>query len=152
MLAQRKFFAAINNSSRMLAQRKMNAGMLATVQRVEEQEALIQGKFEIAQRVEEDEPLQGKLASQASAQRQKESVSKPNNTGLPDKLKSGIESLSDMSMDHVKVHYNSSQPAQLNALAYAQGSEIHVAPGQEQRLHGLARGAKGARKGEPTIR
>jgi hypothetical protein len=37
-------------------------------------------------------------------------------------------------MDHVRVHYNSSQPAQLNALAYAQGSEIHVAPGQEQHL------------------
>ncbi len=39
-----------------------------------------------------------------------------------------------MSMDHVKVHYNSSQPAQLNALAYAQGADIHVAPGQEQHL------------------
>jgi hypothetical protein len=34
----------------------------------------------------------------------------------------------------VKVHYNSSQPAQLNALAYAQGTDIHVAPGQEQHL------------------
>ncbi|MFZ3018167.1 MAG: DUF4157 domain-containing protein [Gallionella sp.] len=59
---------------------------------------------------------------------------KPNNTGLPDNLKSGIESLSGMSMDSVKVHYNSSQPAQLNALAYAQGTDIHVAPGQEQHL------------------
>ena len=55
-------------------------------------------------------------------------------TGLPDGLKSGIESLSGISMDNVKVHYNSSQPAQLNALAYAQGSDIHVAPGQEQHL------------------
>jgi hypothetical protein len=59
---------------------------------------------------------------------------KSNDTGLPDQLKSGIESLSGMSMDHVKVHYNSSQPAQLNALAYAQGSEIHVGPGQEQHV------------------
>src|SRR5689334_18016489 len=49
--------------------------------------------------------------------------------GLPDSLKAGIESLSGMSMDHVKVHYNSSQPAQLQALAYAQGSDIHLAPG-----------------------
>lgn len=31
-------------------------------------------------------------------------------------------------------HYNSSQPAQLNAHAYAQGSEIHLAPGQEMHL------------------
>lgn len=58
----------------------------------------------------------------------------PNRTGLPDQLKSGVESLSGMSMDHVKVHYNSSEPAQLNAHAYAQGSDIHIAPGQEQHL------------------
>lgn len=63
-----------------------------------------------------------------------EASAKPNHTGLPDNLKSGIKSLSGISLDHVKVHYNSPQPAQLNALAYAQGSDIHVAPGQEQHL------------------
>src|SRR3989338_7139626 len=36
-----------------------------------------------------------------------------NATGLPDNLKSGIENLSGYSMDDVKVHYNSAQPAQL---------------------------------------
>jgi len=55
-------------------------------------------------------------------------------SGLPPQLKSGVESLSGMSMDHVHVNYNSAKPAQLNALAYAQGSEIHVGPGQEQHL------------------
>ena len=59
---------------------------------------------------------------------------KANSTGLPDNLKSGIENLSGHSMDDVKVHYNSSQPAQLNAHAYAQGTNIHVAPGQEKHL------------------
>jgi hypothetical protein len=59
---------------------------------------------------------------------------KNNNTGLPDNLKSGIENLSGHSMDDVKVHYNSSQPAQLNAHAYAQGSDIHIASGQEKHL------------------
>jgi hypothetical protein len=59
---------------------------------------------------------------------------KSNNTGLPDNLKSGIENLSGHSMDDVKVHYNSSQPAQLNAHAYAQGTNIHLAPGQEKHL------------------
>lgn len=58
----------------------------------------------------------------------------PNRTGLPDGLKAGIESLSGMSMDHVRVHRNSTRPAQLNALAYAQGSDIHLAPGQERHL------------------
>jgi len=89
------------------------------------------------QRLEDDaEPLQTKSAGE-TAQREAADAAEapqPNNTGLPDHLKSGIESLSGMSMDHVKVHYNSAQPAQLNAHAYAQGSEIHVAPGQERHL------------------
>lgn len=61
-------------------------------------------------------------------------MSQPNKTGLPDQLKSGIESLSGMSMDDVKVHYNSSKPQELGALAYAQGNHIHLGPGQEQHL------------------
>ena len=59
---------------------------------------------------------------------------KANNTGMPDNLKSGIENLSGISLEHVKVHYGSSKPAQLNALAYAQGSDIYVASGQEKHL------------------
>jgi hypothetical protein len=59
---------------------------------------------------------------------------KTNDTGLPNQLKSGIESLSGMSMDHVKVHYNSDKPAQLQAHAYAQGSEIYLGAGQERHL------------------
>ena len=59
---------------------------------------------------------------------------RPNRTGLPDGLKFGIESLSGMSMNNVNVHYNSSQPARLDALAYTQGSDLHLAPGQEQHL------------------
>ncbi len=59
---------------------------------------------------------------------------KENNTGLPDDLKTGVENLSGYSMDDVKVHYNSDQPAQLNAHAFAQGTDIHLASGQEQHL------------------
>jgi hypothetical protein len=77
-----------------------------TAQRAEDEE-LLQGKFAPVQRVEEDELLQGKFDT---VQRQEQIAAKPNNTGLPNQLKSGIESLSGMSMDHVKVHYNSSQP------------------------------------------
>src|SRR5690554_5600214 len=57
-----------------------------------------------------------------------------NHTGLPDNLKSGIENLSGYSMDDVKVHYHSAKPAQLQAHAYAQGADIHIAPGQENHL------------------
>ena len=59
---------------------------------------------------------------------------KPNKTGFPDNLKSGLEGISGHSLDDVKVHYNSSKPAQLNAHAYAQGTNIHVASGQEKHL------------------
>ena len=58
----------------------------------------------------------------------------PNRTGLPDQLKSGVENLSGVAMDDVRVHYNSSKPAQLQAHAYAQGTDIHLAPGQEKHL------------------
>ncbi len=58
----------------------------------------------------------------------------PNRTGMPDIMKSGLENLTGMDLSRVRVHYNSSKPAQLNALAYTQGQEIHVAPGQERHL------------------
>jgi hypothetical protein len=59
---------------------------------------------------------------------------KENNTGLSDNLKSGVEKLSDESLDDVQVHRNSDQPAQMQAHAFAQGNQIHVAPGQEKHL------------------
>jgi hypothetical protein len=88
---------------------------------------------QLAGPLEEEEFLQGKFAP-AQLQHQLRKAPRANNTGLPDNLNAGIESLSGLSLAHVKVHYNSSQPAQLNALAYAQGSDIHLAPGQAQLL------------------
>ncbi len=105
-------------------------GKFETAQRVEDEE-LLQGKFETTQRVEDEELLQGKFSAE-SVQRKPEGA--PNNTGLPDNLKAGIENLSGYSMDDVKVHYNSDKPSQLQAHAYAQGTNIHVASGQEQHL------------------
>ena len=55
-------------------------------------------------------------------------------SGLPDPLRAGIESLSGVSMEGVAVHYNSPRPAQLHAAAYAQGRDIHLAPGQDHHL------------------
>ncbi|MDE7322582.1 MAG: DUF4157 domain-containing protein [Lachnospiraceae bacterium] len=59
---------------------------------------------------------------------------KVNRTGMPDYIKSGMESLSGFPMDNVRVHYNSGRPAQFQALAYTQGTDIHIAPGQEKHL------------------
>lgn len=97
----------------------------------EEDEKILQGKFDTVQRQE-----------------------KPNNTSLPDSLKSRVENLSGYSMDDVKVHYNSDKPAQLNALAYAQWTDIHVAPGQEKHLPHEAWHVVQQRQGrvQPTMR
>lgn len=54
--------------------------------------------------------------------------------GLPNHLKAGIEYLSGLSMDDVTVHQNSSEPDLVHAHAYTQGTDIHLAPGQEQHL------------------
>lgn len=107
-----------------------DGAVLATLQRkTPEEEELLQGRFRTVQRQspEEEELLQGKFATTPA-------TPVPNRTGMPDALKSGIEALSGLAMDHVRVHYNSEKPAQLNAHAYAQGSDIHLAPGQDRHL------------------
>ncbi len=55
-------------------------------------------------------------------------------TGLPDHLKEGVETLSGITLDDVRVYYDSARPAEVEALAYAQGTDIHVGPGQESHL------------------
>ena len=57
-----------------------------------------------------------------------------NRTGLPDTLKAGVERLSGYSLSDIRVHYNSPAPTEVGALAYTQGTEIHVGPGQERHL------------------
>ena len=97
------------------------------IQRMEDDEEAIQGKFEQSiQRMEDDEDtMQGKFEAP---------VQKKNLTGMPDNLKAGIEDLSGFSMDDVRVHYGSSKPAAVQAHAYTQGTDIHIAPGQEHYL------------------
>jgi len=107
-----------------------------TAQRVEEEDVLLKGKPGTKQLAKKDEEEidQAKSPDRGPPVQREQHPAKPNNTGLPDKLKNGVESLSGMSMDNVKVHYNSAKPQQLNALAYAQGTDIHVGPGQEKHL------------------
>jgi hypothetical protein len=111
-------------------------GKFGTAQRKgPEDEELLQGRFGTAQRKGpgDEELLQGKFEAAAGPAQRKEQAT-PNRTGLPDSLKAGVEHLSGLAMDDVRVHYNSDKPAQLQALAYTQGTDIHVAPGQEKHL------------------
>ena len=57
-----------------------------------------------------------------------------NKTGIPDRVKAKFEDRSGHSFDDVKVHYNSDRPAQFQALAYTQGQDVYIGPGQERHL------------------
>lgn len=82
----------------------------------------------------EEEPKQPMMQRAAAPVQREEAAAAPNRTGMPDSLKSGVESLSGHDLSDVRVHYNSPAPAQMQALAYAQGNDIHVGPGQEKHL------------------
>tara|TARA_B100000497_G_C7694475_1_gene423506 strand:+ start:3314 stop:4765 length:1452 start_codon:yes stop_codon:yes gene_type:complete len=56
------------------------------------------------------------------------------NKELPAKLKIGVEALSGVDMSDTTVHKNSSLPAQFKAQAFAEGTNIHLAPGKEEHL------------------
>lgn len=54
--------------------------------------------------------------------------------GMPTDLVQGFSNSTGHDLSNVNVHYNSSQPSQVGALAYAQGNDIHLGPGQEKHL------------------
>lgn len=83
---------------------------------------------------QEKQTSQLQSSAESNPSEQVQFQKKENKTGLPDQLKAGMEDLSGISLDDVKVHRNSDKPAQLQAHAYAQGTDIHLASGQEKHL------------------
>lgn len=75
--------------------------------------------------------MEAKLQQQVP---QQDYVNKPNLTGIPTQMKLDFEQRSGLSFDDVRVHYNSDKPAQLQALAYTQGTQVYVGPRQERHL------------------
>ena len=128
-------------------QNRMLQALAEPVQRLEDEDEMLQGKFEnpVQREANEAELLQGKFEQPAQRLGDEEDDElmqgkfetpdkKRNETGMSDNLKAGIEDLSGFAMDDVRVHYNSPEPATVQALAYTQGTDIYVAPGQEQHL------------------
>ncbi|PAV12990.1 hypothetical protein ASJ81_04490 [Methanosarcina spelaei] len=110
----------------------------------EEEKKLFQGKMaetvQCKETPEEGELLQEKFKSRSEQEKFPScsavpiQMEKENHTGMPDNLKAGVEGLSGIDMSDVRVHYNSDKPTGVGALAYTQGVDIHVAPGQEKHL------------------
>lgn len=106
----REFFAA-------------QAKMTGIVQRAEDEDDLLQGKFVVQRDEEEDDLLQGKF--EQPLQRRVE-----NNTGIPDDVKQRMEDSFGTDFSSVRVHPDSAKAPEVGALAYTQGTDIHFAPGQ----------------------
>lgn len=76
-----------------------------------------------------------RIVTQRKAFTEAHGVGNQHNTkGIPGKLRHGLEGLSGMDLSDVKVHYGSVKPASVDALAYAQGNDIYLGPGQEKHL------------------
>ncbi len=75
-------------------------------------------------------PIQAK---QRPIQRQTESTTSQSQSNEA-QVKHNVSVLKGQDVTQAKVHYNSSEPAKINAAAYAQGMEVHLAPGQEKHL------------------
>jgi hypothetical protein len=124
-------FQFVDNRSEAIAQRQMKEMANNSPQAVKLK--ALQVMANNSQQFHQVAQLQTNKANHSS-QNQLLIQKKENNTGLPDHLKTGIENLSGMSLDDVKVHRNSDKPAQFQAHAYAQGTDIHLASGQEKHL------------------
>lgn len=96
--------------------------MVGAIQRAEDEEELLQGKFETVQLVEdEEELLQGKFQPVQRAE---------NHTGMPDDVKTQMEDSFSTDFSSVRIHADSARAPEVGALAYTQGTDIHFAPGQ----------------------
>jgi hypothetical protein len=61
-------------------------------------------------------------------------ASRGSSAPLPEPLKAGVERLSGVAVDDVRVHADSPVPAVLGAHAFTWGRHIHVGPGQQHHL------------------
>ena len=57
-----------------------------------------------------------------------------NNSQIPPALLQKIQEESGVSLADVQIHYNSSKPSEVDALAYTKGNHIYIGPGNEQYL------------------
>jgi hypothetical protein len=54
--------------------------------------------------------------------------------GLPEELRTEMETQSGVDLSDARVYRQSARPAEVGALAFASGGEIHLAPGQDHHL------------------
>ncbi len=92
------------------------------------------GANQAIQRAEPDDELQMKSASPAQLSTQSQPLQRKTSTGsnhaMPEPVRAKMEKSFGTNFSDVSIHTESAQAKNLGALAYAQGSQIHFAPGQ----------------------
>lgn len=68
------------------------------------------------------------------AEAEKKKVKRENRTNIPDGIKERIERTSGVSLDDVRVHYDSDRPGLVGALAFTQGNQVYMGAAQEKYL------------------
>jgi hypothetical protein len=90
-------------------------------------------------RITEQETLQRKIFGPAMRQKipdadkgkkQPPAPALINRTGLPDEVKTNMETGFNTDFSDVRIHLNSQDALKINAMAYTQGHDIHFAPGR----------------------
>jgi len=130
---------ADDESSEQAVQMKVASSVLQRQEEKEDEAEALQAKFEVQRQnseEEEEESIQRKTADGRPPDQSRGSMRETKNRGdgLPFSVRAGLETLSGRDLSNIRVHWNASGPAQLNALAYTQGQDIHVGPGQEKHL------------------
>lgn len=104
----------------------------ASFKSIQGQKPPIQSKQAPIQSVQgQKPPIQAK---QKPIQRQQKATHSNSNGLGESQIKANVSALTGTDVSDAQVTYNSNKPAQLQAEATAQGSEVHLAPGKEQHL------------------
>ncbi len=94
--------------------------------------------------------LEGAKFQEMAEQHAQQSVNK---TGIPDDLKTNTENVLKVSLNKIKVHYNSKEPEKVDAHSLTKGNHVYIGPGREEDLpHELIHAGKHQEEGvQPTM-
>lgn len=74
------------------------------------------------------------LLEQKKSKEAAKKATKKQNIGIPAHLQEKFETKYGVSINDVHIYYNSTKPAKLGALAYTQGTSVHIGPGNDKYL------------------
>jgi hypothetical protein len=121
-------FGQTNNAPAQLQEEEEEMQMKANPAQLQEEEEEMQMKANPAQLQEEEEEMQ--MKDNPNADISNTSHSSGSSAKIPEGVKSKMESTLGADFSDVNVHKDSEKASNVGALAYAQGNDVHFAPGK----------------------